>query len=232
MAATKAYAALLATVGLLAINTTQAAEPEHQADLKSMQVDAVVTYAIDAAASELHLLVRRAGALSRLGHNHIISAEHMQGTVSLYPEKSESVIELTLPVADFVIDEPSLRKAEGEGFTSIPSQKDVDGTRRNMLGAKLLDVANFPVIRVTGSGLLIHESELPTLEITIQVKNTSAIRQVPLDLTISRNEISAAGEIELTHKELGLKPFRVMLGALQVANEITARFLITARRAD
>jgi len=227
--------ALLATVltALLNFQSSEAAQPtERRHDLDSTQVDAVVTYIIDTTASELHVLVQRAGTLARLGHNHIISAGHIEGTVTLRPEKSESVIQLTLPLREFVIDDPNLRKAEGEGFTSIPSQKDIDGTRRNMVGPKLLDVANFPVVHVSGRGLLVDENGIATLEMTIQVKNTSTLRRVPLDLTIRRDLITATGAIELSHEELGLKPFRVMFGALQVASLMKVRFRVTARRAE
>ena len=190
----------------------------------------VVAYPLDAAASQLIVLVGRAGALGRLGHNHIISAGEMEGIVHRHPDLSKSSVVLTLPVAGFVIDDPSLRQAEGEGFSSVPSQKDIDGTRRNMTGNRLLDAANFPVISVDGRQLEIDAAGDATLELKLQVKNTAAIRRVPLTVVIGADEIAASGGVVLNHEELGLTPFKALFGALQVASPLTVRFSLKFRR--
>jgi hypothetical protein len=41
---------------------------------------------------------------------------------------------------------------------------------------------------------------------------------VPTKVTIDGNSLSASGEFDLTHAALGMMPFSVMLGALQVAD--------------
>jgi len=194
--------------------------------------DGIATYSIDNTTSELHVLVHRAGALARLGHNHIIAAGAMEGTVYLDPEVPKSTMDLTLPVAGFVIDDRELRQIEGEGFASVPSQKDIDGTRRNMVGKKLLDVMNFPTIHVSGRVLQADEQGNKTIEIQILVKNASAVRRVPVALSIEDERISASGTVVLNHEELGLKPFSAALGTLKVAKPITVRFSLDFRRTN
>lgn len=197
--------------------------------VEARQAAGIATYTIDPAVSGLHVLVYRAGKLGRLGHNHIISAGQITGSVYLHPDVADSEMELTLPVAGFVIDDPRLRQAEGDEFASVPSAKDINGTRRNMVSKKLLDIENFPEVRVTGRKLEI-DSNHASIEITMKIKNAQAVRRVPLTLTMNEDQITAQGELDLTHEELGLSPFRVMLGALKVADTMRVRFTLTAQK--
>lgn len=194
--------------------------------------DHTVVYAIDTAVSRVQVLVYRGGTLRRLGHNHIISTGHVEGSVYLHPEATDSTVELTIPVGELIIDDASLRRKEGPDFASTPSQKDIAATQRNMLSKRLLDVAQFPVISITGSGLEIDAEQNATLDVVIQIKNTSATRRVPLTLDINAEQIVAHGVVDLTHAELGLRPFSALLGAMKVAETMTVNFSFTARRSD
>lgn len=43
-------------------------------------------YRVDVEGSDIRLLVHRAGALSRLGHSHVISVGQITGTISVDPD--------------------------------------------------------------------------------------------------------------------------------------------------
>ena len=45
---------------------------------------------------------------------------------------------------------------------------------------------------------------------------------------VNGDKLTATGEFELTHAELGMKPFSVMLGALQVADKMKFAYRIEA----
>lgn len=180
--------------------------------------------------SSFYVLVYRAGALARLGHNHVISAPSIEGNVYRHPDLGQSQFELTLSVAELVIDDPDLRAREGEGFESVPSEEDIAGTRRNMLGSALLNGERFPEIRVTGSDMKIEPDGTATLAATIAIKDNVINRVVPVTFTESGDRLTAAGELTLSHAELGLTPFSVMLGALQVGEEMTLKFRLVAER--
>ncbi len=65
-------------------------------------------FAIDAAASDIHWLVYKAGALARLGHNHVIAVPGLRGSVTVGAQDlSASHFEIVIPVADLVIDDPN-----------------------------------------------------------------------------------------------------------------------------
>ncbi|HEX9877031.1 MAG TPA: hypothetical protein VGC50_10290 [Gammaproteobacteria bacterium] len=187
-------------------------------------------YLIDPEESEIHLLVYRTGALARLGHNHVIAARGFSGHVAFSTESGDSEVTLELPVSALEVDPQRLRAQYGEAFSSEPTVADVDGTRANMLGPALLDAEAYPFIRITGS--LRGGADRHSLEVSILVKETTARRDIAVALARSEERIVAEGSAELTHGELGLTPFSVMLGALQVADSFEVRLRIVARRAD
>jgi len=183
---------------------------------------------IDSSASELHILVFRAGALAQLGHNHVIAAGTIDGAVYRVPALEDSTFELAIPVADLTVDSPQLRRRYGEEFASTPTESDISGTRSNMLGPALLDAANYPRIRLTGH--LSAAAESYSVELDLMIKATRVQRTVPIALRFDGDLLTVAGSLELRHDELGLEPFSALFGALQVAQVVEIHFAVTARR--
>ena len=191
--------------------------------------ESTIPYPFDVERSDIRILVYRAGALARFGHNHVISIPALAGQVNRHEVLERSTFALTFSVAELAIDDPALRQAEGENFTTVPSESDIDGTRRNMLSEALLDGSGFPAISVAGSNLA-QSQDGWSIELRMQVKDNSFAKRVPVSLEVSDKEIVAASEFDLTHGELGLTPFSVMLGALQVADAMTVKVSLTATR--
>lgn len=188
-----------------------------------------VVYRIDPAASEIHILVYRAGPLSRLGHNHVIAVQDPEGEVLLHSDRLGSSFELLVAVDGLTVDSPLLRERYGEAFASTPTEADIAGTRDNMLGPALLDAAAYPYLRIAGQLVSAPDGDAVALEIA--VKDTVVQRTVPISLEIGEDSLTARGTLEIDHSALGLTPFSVMLGALRVAETMEIRFSLTARRA-
>ena len=92
--------------------------------------DAGERYVVDAAQSDLHWLVYKAGALARLGHNHTIAAGDLTGNVAVDKGNlGASRFELEFSVANLVVDDPMLRGTLGADFASVPTADDIAGTR-------------------------------------------------------------------------------------------------------
>lgn len=208
---------LLAGLTIAAAAAPQSAEPAR--------------YRIDAAQSEIYWQVYKAGAFARLGHNHIISVEKLDGLVQVASALPQSRFEMTIPVADLVIDDPALRAGKGEDFASEPSEKDIDGTRRNMLGDKVLNGEQFPLLRIEGRNL--SAVSMPaTIDLTIGILGREVELTVPATVEIDAESVVASGTFSLSHADLGLEPFSVMMGALQVGEQIDFFYRIHAVRAD
>lgn len=184
-------------------------------------------YRIDPAASEIHVLVYRAGPLARLGHNHVVAVTDPEGSVLLRPEGRGSRFELLIDADDLEVDSAPLRARYGEAFASTPGDEDIAATRANMLGADVLDAQAYPTIRVAGT--LRSAGDDAAVDLRIALKRTVLEREVPITLEIGGEKITARGTLELDHADLGLTPFSVMLGALRVAETLEIRFDLTAR---
>jgi hypothetical protein len=185
-------------------------------------------YSIDTAQSELRLLVYRAGPMARLGHNHVIVNRAVGGWVDAAARPESASFSLYVPVADFVVDDARARSEEGEDFSAEVPEEAKSGTRRNMLSAAVLDAERFPVITLTSVGITqVPEGNL-TATLTIGVAGHESTLAVPFTLETSPDRISAAGSVVLRQSDLGLTPLRVMLGALQVQDDITVRFRFVA----
>jgi polyisoprenoid-binding protein YceI len=188
-------------------------------------------YVVDAAQSDVHWLVYKAGALSRLGHNHTIAVGDLNGDVSVNrADLPKSQFNLQFAVADLVVDDPALRATLGEEFASVPSADDIAGTRSNMLSERVLDGEKHAQIRITGTGPMALGSK-QELAMKVEILGRTVDLKVPTEVTIEGEQLHARGEFELNHADLGMKPFSVMAGALQVGEKLSFTYDVTARRA-
>jgi polyisoprenoid-binding protein YceI len=188
-----------------------------------------VVYAVDAAASNIHWRVYKAGTFSRFGHNHVVSVGQISGEVTRDAGSGAGTFELTIPVAGLVVDDPTLRSLYGEDFSSKPSEDDIAGTRKNMLGDKVLDAEKYPTLAVHGR-IEGGAPEAATLAVTVELQGRTVPVSVPCKIAIEDDVLTASGEFRLTHAELGMEPFSVMMGALAVAPELDFSFDVHAMR--
>ena len=188
-------------------------------------------YTIDAAGSDVHWLVFKAGSLARLGHNHVVSVAGLTGNVKADDANlATSHFELQFQVASLVVDDQKLRSELGPDFSSVPSADDIAGTRKNMLSERVLMGDRFSTIRVSGQGPM-GAADAPTMQITVELLGRSVAVTVPTKVEVRGDDLTASGEFELTHAQLGMMPFTVMLGALQVADKMKFVYRIHATAA-
>ena len=188
-------------------------------------------YVVDAARSDVHWLVYKAGALSRLGHNHTIAVGDLTGSVAVDTgDLAKSRFDLQFSVADLTVDDPELRSTLGPDFASVPSPDDIAGTRSNMLSERVLDGEKHPQIQITGSGP-VAAAGMQELAVQVQLLGRTVDLKVPTQVSLEGDVLRATGEFELNHADLGMQPFSVMMGALQVGEKLSFSYDVTARRA-
>jgi hypothetical protein len=188
-------------------------------------------YRVVSGESELRILVFRAGALATLAHNHVISSTALAGTVLLADTPSDGAFDLHLPVDSLVVDDPDLRAEEGSAFSAAISEKDRAGTRRNMMGAKLLQGDRFADIRVTSQRI---SGDYPDVLIEAEVTTRGERYLLDLPVIVERygDRVIASGSKEISHSDLGLTPFTAAFGTMRVGNAMTFKYRIVAVRGD
>ena len=186
-------------------------------------------YQVDAERSDIRLLIHRVGALSWLGHSHVISVGQLDGTIYVHPDLEQSRFELVIPVQGLVVDNPLLRHEEGDEFSTELSEHDIARTRSNMLGKRVLNAKQYPIVKLTGTGPRGDRSKF-VLELSIELLGGIVELQVPTTLRLDGDVLEATGTFRLSHSDLGMWPFTVMLGALRVAEEIDFKYRVRAQR--
>jgi hypothetical protein len=187
-------------------------------------------YRVDESRSELRILVYRAGPLARLGHNHVMVNRTLRGEVRL--ADGASWFWLNVPAAGFLVDESQTRREEGADFGSEVPEDAKSGTLRNMLSPAVLDADEFPLIVIRsitvasakdapGSGSMIAT-------VSINVAGHESTIDVPFAVQRDSDQLAATGSFDVRQSQLGLTPYSLMLGALQVQDEMTIKFKIVA----
>jgi YceI-like domain len=196
-------------------------------------------YRIDESRSELRILVYRAGPLAHLGHNHVMVNRSIHGVVNLADSVAETQFSMEVPAAAFVVDDAQVRSEEGPDFAAAVPDDAKSGTLHNMLSTSLLDADEFPMITIksiaiAGAGAPgtprfdLQDAGAVTFTVAISVAGHESRLDVPFTLHRDSEHISAVGSLELRQTALGLTPYSLMLGALQVQDAIKIKFNIVA----
>ena len=187
----------------------------------------VPVYRIDGSHSEIRLLVYRAGPMAKFGHNHVMVNDAVSGWVAETGGVQGASLSLRVPVADFVVDDAEARAAEGADFSEEVGGEARDGTRHNMLSETCLDGDRYPSITLTSRSVTMVEGK-PVATLVVNVAGHESTLVVPFMLTTSPDRLLGSGTFVLRQSDLGLVPFSILLGALQVQNDITVKFNLVA----
>lgn len=175
---------------------------------------------IDSANSLIAVTVRRGGMLARLGHDHVVAARTISGTV--WPQAQRAQLQFRLD--QMTVDEAALRQVAG--LDRQPSREAIDGTRQNML-TKVLDADRYPLVTV------IAEQQpgppgLP-LKVAITLHGVTRHYEIPATITQDQQSMTVSGTVNLKQTDFGLTPFSVMGGAMAVQDQMELRFVLVAR---
>jgi polyisoprenoid-binding protein YceI len=196
-----------------------APQPGSQAAVREGQ-----PYSVVPAESLLTILVYRGGTLARMGHNHVVASHDLEGVAYAPDDLTRTSFEVHIPVSKLTVDEPELREAAGTDFPPGVPDSAKEGTRNNMLSAALLDAEHFPEILLRSQSVdVVGPNEL-LLHVQVTAKDQTSAVTVPAHYELTAGSLEATGEFPLKHSDLGLTPFSVMLGAMQVQDEMKVRF--------
>ncbi len=212
---------------------SQSAPPANDSQSRSPAAAAATTHAgtqvlrVDPVQTIVTVIVRRAGPLARLGHDHVITSADEAGTVWLGSTPADSAFELTLPVARFDVDLPEARAAAGPGFAAPVPDDARAGTRHNMLRAEVLDSGHFPFITLRSASAAGAWPQ-PVVRIVVTLKGVEREQEIPVIVERTAAGVMVRGELRLNQTDFGMTPFAVAGGAIQVADTLEIRFEIAA----
>ncbi len=184
---------------------------------------------VDPELTVITIIVRRAGLLARLGHDHVITSDDESGAVWLGADPASSRFEVRLPVEKLGVDLAAARAAAGAEFAAPVPDSAREGTRQNMLRPEVLDGSRYPVILLRSAGASgAWPNSVVRLGVTLKDRETEI--EVPTQVEVGPDRVTARGSFELRQTELGLTPYSVAGGAIQVADVLEIRFVIAASK--
>ena len=177
-----------------------------------------LVYRVETGESLIAVTVRRGGALSRLGHDHVVASRGITGYVA--PDAGRADFQFRLD--QMIVDEPGLRKEAG--LDTVPDAQAIAGTRTNML-TKVLEAERFPVV-------VLHAETVPgkgdKLNLSITLHGVTRTIVVPTKVESSAGRVVASGAFTLKQTDFGIKPMSIMGGAVSVQDPMELRFRIVA----
>lgn len=180
-------------------------------------------YVLDAAKSTIDIIVRRAGPLARLGHDHVIIARELQGYFLRAPTLADARAEIRFAVSDLEVDPPAARKRHN--LSTDPDADDIAATRRNML-EKVLDAGQWPYITARISDLA-PAGDRYSGELSLQIHGKVTKGRESFEWEIESGVATVRGTMHMKQTEVGLEPFSALAGALRVADELEIHFELT-----
>lgn len=184
---------------------------------------------VDPDRSEVTILVRRAGALARLGHNHTIVSASESGVAWIGRDLADSGFEIRLPVRAFIVDDPHARAKAGPDFSGAVPENARQATYANMLRAEGLDAERYPEVIVSATRVD-GTWDNPTVKARVTLRGSTRDIEVPITLRREPATLEATGVMRIRQSDFGITPFTVGAGAIQVADELEVRFEIVASR--
>jgi polyisoprenoid-binding protein YceI len=172
---------------------------------------------IDAAQSLIAVTVRRGGLLARLGHDHLVAARAISGTVAPAQHRADFQFRLD----QLTVDEAPLRTAAG--LEKQPSADAIEGTRTNML-TKVLDAGRYPLVTVHAE----RGAAGQPLQATITLHGVSRTLAIPVEIRETAAGMTVSGAVNLKQSDFGIVPFSLMGGALAVQDQLELKFTLVA----
>lgn len=187
-------------------------------------------YAVDRGSSWLRLHVRPDGTLARFGHEHLIGGAVIDGSLRV---ADRAHADLVVDVGAMEVDRVEWR--HDAGLEPLDPEA-VEGTRRNLLGPRVLDAERFPVIEIRGVtaldvGSVLELGTRPALEIDARVRVRGLVTAVrfPIEARMEDEGLVLTGGFDVEQTALGMEPFSAAGGALRVADRLRVDFQLVAR---
>jgi polyisoprenoid-binding protein YceI len=164
---------------------------------------------IDTARSVMTVHVYKAGVLSAFGHDHEISAPLAGGAVDVAARKVELHV-----------------NAEALRVQDATSDKDRAEIQATMLGAAVLDSANYKEIRFHSTGA--EPAGAAAWKVNGELTLHGETRPVSMEVHERDGQFAGACRFKIT--DFGVKPVKAAGGAVRVKDEVEVEFNIQLAR--
>ena len=182
-------------------------------------------FEVDAGRSRFALEVEPAGLAGRLGllHGHVFVPEDVHGTIRFSPDTPEAAEAVVIADARTLVDEQDALSESDRRTVMRQVSQLLDVDEHPLLS---LRVERFEVDEVSGS------SWSGTLHGTLSLAGTPKSVAIPVDASLDGDTLTAQGTFPFRASRFGIEPDPRLLGAIDVKDEVTLRYEVTAHARD
>lgn len=189
--------------------------------------DGARTYRLDPSTGSLRVLLYKGGPLAFLGHDHVVWAPAFSGEVQL--SSAAARMTLTIDATKLVIDTAPVRVEEGYGPLKDSDLAKIDA---GMRGPKGLDVARFPEISFRSESIEPVAGEKALWQVAGRLVLHGVTQSIDFPVTVSDGPDGGkwfSGYVRLRPSDFGVKPFKVLGGAITLTDQAFVRFTVLGR---
>jgi polyisoprenoid-binding protein YceI len=175
-------------------------------------------YQIDGNKSELVVRLFRGGLVGFMGHNHVIRATEISGSIQIDPENFSSFTAyIEVKTASLKADEPEIRKKHK--LKKKVRDKDRKKIQNTMESAEQLDVKKFPLM--TFKATKVEKEEKDQYLIHGDLTMHGVTRRVSLLMSAKKEEsqVVMEGSLKFKQSDFGIKPFSAVFGSVKNQDE-------------
>jgi polyisoprenoid-binding protein YceI len=200
-------------------------QPANFPDSFYLQAAPSQVYQINSQFSQIIVTVRRGGLMARLGHDHIVASNHVQGYIYLDRETQQCRAQIFVPLTLLDVDNPQLRAAAA--MTTKPSPTEIEGTASNML--KSIGAERFPFAQLHSADCSSALREQPT-PVALTIHGVTQARELDISLhQTDHSQLSISGEFSVLQSDFDIQPFSIMNGLLRVQDRLHLSFQLRAQ---
>ena len=181
-------------------------------------------YRVNAQKSQVQVMVRRGGLMAKLGHDHIVSSNKLQGFIQLDRNESRCEAAFFVPLGMMEVDNQLLR--DQAQLDTKPSAADIAGTKSNMLKSIEAQLFPFAQIRSNDCSTLLSGDRVA---VELELHGVTQERQLAIDWRqVDAQTLAANGSFSVLQSDFGITPFSIMNGLIKVEDRLEISFQLTA----
>ena len=197
-------------------------------DFRQAAASGLPVYNLDPASSHIDVVVRREGALARLGHDHVVAARDAQAYLLLGGPLENWRAEMRFEAAKLDVD-PVEERSKYQLDTD-PDADAIQGTRRNLLD-KVLDAQRWPWLGIEIFEFKREDSGF-SARARFLVRDAASEGRYVFSMEQTADSIAVTGTVLLRQTDLGLEPFSALGGALRVADQLEIHLELNGNRLE
>ena len=186
------------------------------------------SFKVDPAQSSLVVQLFKDGVAARLGHDHVVHARELSGTVAYDPRNPEaSSIRMAVEVGSLIADDPGTRRKFG--LAGEPSASDRAEIDKAMKADGQLAAARFPSMTFTSTAIATQPDGRVLVAGRLTIRGVTNELKFPAQMSVEGAQLRGRAQLKFKQSGFGYPPYSALLGAIKNKDEVILHIDLVAK---